>query len=40
MRRRHLLMAGTLALAGCAAKAPPQPASALQPPSGWITDCP
>ena len=35
MKRRHLLMAGALALAGCAAKAPPQPASTLQLPSGW-----
>ncbi|OEZ61529.1 outer membrane protein OprM precursor, partial [Janthinobacterium sp. HH100] len=35
MKRRHLLMAGALALAGCAANAPPQPASALQLPSGW-----
>lgn len=35
MKRRFLLMAGALALAGCAANAPPQPASALQLPSGW-----
>lgn len=35
MKRRLLLIAGVLALAGCAANAPPQPASALQLPSGW-----
>ena len=35
MKRRVWLMAGVLALAGCAANAPPQPASALQLPSGW-----
>ena len=37
MKRRPLLIVAALAvaLAGCAAKAPPQPASSLQLPSGW-----
>ncbi|WP_300756994.1 efflux transporter outer membrane subunit [Janthinobacterium sp.] len=35
MMRRQMLVAGALVLAGCAAKAPPQPASSLQLPSGW-----
>ena len=35
MRPSLIAAAVCLALAGCAAKAPPQPASSLQLPSGW-----